>query len=194
MSRRPEELQTGQGSILNIHTLLQSRSNTFLNALMASSTPIATSLVSPPVQILIITTPALLNSYQSNTSNTDTELIRAFYKHIPGFADTNVDTKPIQHLIIRVAGQACVIFNYSVPETDYKPPVAAFKAAFNGSALSINQFSHPGLEKEVNNTIKISRHQRAIYSARFPSQTDLRKYLDSQENAKAVKLVSKSSI
>jgi len=194
MSRGPEELQIGQGSVLNVHTLLQSRSNTFSDALMASSAPMATSSVSPPVRILIITTPALLDSYQSDTGNADTELIRAFCEHIPGFADTDVDTKPIWHLITRVAGRACVIFDYGVSETDCKPPVAAFKAAFNGSALSINQFSHPGLEKEVNDTVKISRHQRAIYGARFPSRTDLRRHSDSRENAKAVKLVSKSSM
>ena len=158
MLRGPEELQIGQGSVLNIYTLLQSRSNTFLDALMASSTLMATSLVSPLVRILIITTPALLDSYQSNTSNTDIELIQAFYKHIPGFADTNVDTKPIWHLITRVVGRAYVIFNYGVSKTNYKPLVAIFKAAFNGLALSINQFSHLGLEKEVNNTVKILRH------------------------------------
>jgi len=69
-----------------------------------------------------------------------------------------MDTKPIWHLITRVAGQACVIFNYSIFETNCKPPVAAFKAAFNRSALLINQFSYLGLEKEVNNTVKILRH------------------------------------
>ena len=179
MSYRPEELQIGQGSVLNIYTLLQSYSNTFLDTLMASSTPIATSSVSPPVRILIITTPALLNSYQFNTSNTDTELIQAFCKHIPGFINTNIDIKFIQYLITRVTGRACVIFNYSVPKTNYKPPVAVFKTIFNRSALLINQFLYLKLEKEVNNIIKILRHQRAIYSVRFPSQTDLQKYLDS---------------
>ena len=169
MLYRLEELQTGQGSVLNMHTLLQSCSNTFLDTLIASSTPIVTSLVSPPVQILIITTLALLNSYQSNTSNIDIELIRAFCKHIPGFADTNMDIKPIQYLITRVAGRAYVIFNYSISKTDCKPPVAVFKAVFNRLALLINQFSYLGLEKKVNNTVKILRYQKAIYDARFPS-------------------------
>jgi len=33
-----------------------------------------------------------------------------------------------------------------------------FKTTFNRLALLINQFSHLGLEKEVNNTIKILRY------------------------------------
>jgi len=49
-----------------------------------------------------------------------------------------MDIKPIWHLITRVAGQAYIIFNYSIPETDYKPLVATFKATFNKSALLIN--------------------------------------------------------
>jgi len=69
-----------------------------------------------------------------------------------------VDIKPIWHLITKVAGRACVIFDYSVFKTNYKPPVAAFKAVFNGSALLINQFLYLGLEKEVNDTVKILRH------------------------------------
>jgi hypothetical protein len=85
-----------------------------------------------------------------------------FCKYIPGFTDTDMDTKLIWHLIIKIAGQAYIIFDYSIPKTDCKPLVAVFKAIFNRSALLINQFSHLGLEKEVNDTVKILRHQRAM--------------------------------
>jgi len=90
-----------------------------------------------------------------------------------------VDTKPIWHLITKVVRYIWIIFNYRLPKNNYKPPVAAFWV-LNRSTFSTTRFYYLRLEKEVNDTVDILWGR----GVRFPTQTDLWKNRDAQENAK----------
>ncbi|KAF2176767.1 hypothetical protein K469DRAFT_721980 [Zopfia rhizophila CBS 207.26] len=184
-SRGPEEPQIGRGAAPTVPTPLQIR-KTSSNTLMApnfalTEQPPTSLLISPPIRILIITRPALLDSYRSDAAQADTELIRTFSTQTLGLAETDVDTRPVRHLITRIARHVWIIFDYGVPE-NYKPSVAAFKV-LDGPTFSTNRFQRLGLEREVNNTVEIWG-QRTTHGAKFPCRTDLRKDRDAREKAK----------
>ncbi|KAF2180917.1 hypothetical protein K469DRAFT_714108 [Zopfia rhizophila CBS 207.26] len=185
-SRGPEEPQIDRGAAPTVPTPLQTR-KTSSNALMASTfalteRPPASLLISPPIRVLIIARPALLDSYRLDAAQADTELIRTFSIQTLGLAETDVGTRLVRHLITRIARHVWIIFDYGVPENSYKPSVAAFKI-LDGPTFSTIRFQRPGLEKEVNNTVEIWG-RRTTHGAKFPSRTDLRKNQDARENVK----------
>ena len=65
-----------------------------------------------------------------------------------------MDIKLIQHLIIKVVRHTWIIFDYSIPKSNCTPLMAVFKV-LDRSTFLIIRFHHPGLEEQVNNTIKI---------------------------------------
>lgn len=187
MSRGLEETQIGLGSapiVLTPHRTRKLSSNTpmALPSLPPSmEVPLASVPISPPVRILIIARPTILDAYGSDTAQADTELIRAFSTQTLGIAEEDMDSRLVQHLITRIARHVWIIFDYGVPG-NFEPSVVAFQI-LDMPTFSTNRCQHPGLEQEVNDTVELWG-QRITHGVKFPCRTDLRKNRDARENGK----------